>query len=72
MHEWVGLRVQVSQHLVGAPATYQSNNVGIDSCAKERHGSARSKAAGGDVVGVEPADVVLSDGGQPESIGDVT
>ena len=65
-HDRLGLYMQVSQHLVGAPAPEETNAISIDVCAQECHGAGRSKGAGGDVGGEETVGRTKQTGGQTE------
>ena len=49
-HQGLRLDVEVSEHLVGAPATDHAETVAIDAGAKECHGTSRSCRARRDVV----------------------
>ena len=49
--EGLRLDVEVSEHLVGAPATDHAETVAVDSGAKECHGAASACRARRDVVG---------------------
>ena len=48
-----GLGMEVAQHFVGAPATHQPDNIGIDPGAKQRHGAASAEAVSGDAGGID-------------------
>ena len=52
-HERVGLKVQVAQHFIGAPAANKLDDVGINLSAEQCHGASRAKSASGDVFGLE-------------------
>lgn len=49
VHHRLGLHVQVSVHLVGAPATDKANAVAVDARAQEGHGPAGAGGAGRDI-----------------------
>jgi hypothetical protein len=44
-HYRLGLDVEVAEHLVGSPPSDETNAVGVDICAQERHGARCSKGA---------------------------
>jgi hypothetical protein len=52
-HDRLCLDMEVAQHLVGAPATDKTDDVGIDLGAKQGHSASRTKGAGTDVRGEE-------------------
>jgi hypothetical protein len=47
VHEQVGLEMEVAKHFIRAPATNEMDDVGVNAGAKEGHGTAGTKAAGG-------------------------
>lgn len=65
-HDRRCLKVKVSEHFVGSPASEESNDVCVHFGAKESIGSGSAKAAGGDVSGEE------SEGGWGEECDGIT
>ena len=49
LHDWLRLEVEVTEHLVRAPATKQAEKVGINPQDKKGHGPRGTEAASGDV-----------------------
>ncbi len=52
-HDGFGLDMEVAQHLIGAPASDQSDDVGINLGTKKGHGAGGAKGPGGNVGGEE-------------------
>jgi hypothetical protein len=42
------LELEVAKHFIGAPSTNKTDDVSVKTGAKEGHGTAGTKAAGGD------------------------
>ncbi len=53
-HDRFGLYMQISHHLVGAPAADELNAIGIHICTQKGHGARCPEGAGGNVFGEEP------------------
>ena len=51
-HGWLGLNVQVAIHLIGAPATNETDAIAVNAPAQEGHGAARPRGAGREEYGV--------------------
>ena len=49
-HDRLGLKVEVPEHFIRAPAANESDDVGINSGEKEGHGTTHPKGAGCDVI----------------------
>ena len=49
-HEGIGLEMQVSEHLVRAPAADEFDNIRVDLAAEKCHGTTGAEGAGGDVL----------------------
>ena len=48
-HDGLRLEMEVAKHLIGVPASDHTDAVAVDSGAEERHGTARTNGAGGDI-----------------------
>ena len=52
-HEVIGLKMEITEHFVGAPASNKLDHVGIDVSAEECHGTRSTEGARGDISGEE-------------------
>jgi hypothetical protein len=62
--------MKVAKHFIGAPATNEANNVGINASAEEGHGTTSTKAASRDTAGVNTKGEVKGGGAVTEHRGD--
>ena len=66
-HDRFGLNMEVAEHLVGAPAAHEADEVGVHFSAKEGHGPRSVEGTGGDIGGEESEGGTEDGGGQAEN-----
>lgn len=52
-HDGFSRKVKVTQHFIRPPAAKKLNDIGVHFGDEERHGTASSEGAGGDLLGCE-------------------
>jgi len=69
-HNWLGLKVEVTEHAIGCPTTEQLDAIPVDVGIKEGHGTACSEGAGADIGGKEAVGGTMDRGGSLEELSD--